>query len=237
MNFMKNIIITGGSGDIGGAVAKRFLDYGWHVHLLLRSFESPVIQSIMKLSFVSVYQSDPENEAITLSTIQAIKNDGVIPDFVFHSAGTFLWDDGYPKQARPFLEVRDILLRANVKTKASPVNAIESVYKDSLSKIEQAFIGSHAANFAPDAPERTGKYKEEAYVEAMSIVQNMVNILADSGKYKNIFLFEPGLVNTKMAQQAFPEERLGFKIDWDTVATPEQYAEAIFPKEFFEARQ
>jgi NAD(P)-dependent dehydrogenase (short-subunit alcohol dehydrogenase family) len=233
---MKNIIITGASGGIGGAVTKRFLDYGWHVHLLLRSFESPAIQSLMKLPNVSVYKSDPENDEITATTIQTIKNDGFDIDFVFHSAGTFLWDDGYPKQPRSFLEVRDILFRANVKTKVSLVNAIESVYRDSLGKIEQGFIGSHAANFAPDGPERTGRYPEEAYVESMSLVQGMAKSLLASGKYKSIFLFEPGLVNTGL-NEAFTEDRVESKIDWDTVATPEQYAEAIFPKEFFEARQ
>lgn len=236
MNFMKNMILTGGSGGIGGAVAKLFLDHSWHIHLLLRSFESPFIQDFMKLPNVSVYKSDPENSELTLSTIQSLKNDGIIPDFVFHSAGTFLWDDGFPKQKRPYLEVRDILLRANVQTKASPVKAIESVYKDSLSNIEQAFVGSHAANFAQDGPERTGKYREEAYVESMAIVQNMAKVLLDSGKYKNIFLFEPGLVNTGL-NEAFTKERVGYEIDWTTVPTAKKYAETIFPESFFKTRQ
>lgn len=233
---MKNVIITGASGGIGGAVTKRFIDHGWHVHLLLRSFESPVIQSLMKLPNVSVYKSDPENNEITATTIQTIKNDGFDIDFVFHSAGTFLWDDGYPKQSRSFLEVKDILFKANVQTKTSVVKAIESAYKDSLRDIEQGFIGSHAANFAPDGPERTGRYPEEAYVGSMSLVQGIAKSLLASGKYKNIFLFEPGLVNTGL-NEAFTEDRVESKIDWDTVTKPEQYAKAIFPKEFFEARQ
>lgn len=234
---MKNIIITGGSGGIGGAVAHRFLEHGWHIHLLLRSLESDEIQQLMKRPNVSVYKSDPENKEITLSTIQSIKNSGIVPDFVFHSAGTFMWDDGYPGPKRSSFEVKEILFKANVKTKESVVSAIESVYENSLSAIEQAFIGSHAANFAPDGPERAGKYKEEGYVDVTFIVQKMAHNIESSGKYRSIFLFEPGLVNTKMAQEAFPEERIGFKIDWSTVPTPTQYSEIIFPESFFTARQ
>ncbi len=234
---MKHIVITGGSGGIGGAVAKRFIDKGWHVHLLLRSLKSPEVQEMMKHENVTVYESDPENKELTLSTIQSIKNSGIHIDFVFHCAGTFLWDDGYPGIKRSSFEVREILFRANVKTKQSVVDAIESVYEDSLDSIEQAFIGSHAANFAPNGPERTGKYKEEEYVEMMSIVQKMAHNYMASEKYKNIFLFEPGLVNTLMAQAAFPEERIGFKIDWSTAPTPSEYAEEIFPESFFTARQ
>jgi len=235
---MKHIIITGGSGGIGGAVAGRFLTKEWHVHLLLRSFKSPAVQEMMLHSNCSVYLSDPENNEQTLSTIQSIKNDGIVPDLVFHAAGTFLWDDGFPgEEKRPPVEVREILFRSNVKTKESIMKAIESVYTESLSAIEQAFIGSHAANFAVGGPERTGTYKEEAYVEMMSIVQTMAHNTLASGMYKHVFLFEPGLVNTDMAQRSFPEERIGFLIDWSTAPTPLQYAEEIFPDDFFTTRQ
>ncbi len=234
----KQIIITGGSGGIGGAVARWFLDHGWYVHLLLRSFKSPDVQEMMKHENCTVYLSDPENYEQTLATIQNIKNGGNTINYVFHAAGTFLWDDGYPgKEKRPTLEVREILFRANVKTKESVLRAIELIYSSSLLNIEQGFVGSHAANFLPDSPERTGKYKEEEYVEVMSIVQKTAKNTFASGRYKNVSLFEPGLVNTAMAQEAFTDERIGSKVDWSTVPTPAEYAKNIFPESFFTARQ
>jgi hypothetical protein len=123
-----------------------------------------------------------------------------------------------------------------MKTKESVLNAIEMVYANFLSSIEQGFVGSHAANFLPDGPERTGKYKEEEYVGVMSIVQRTAKNTLASGRYKGVYLFEPGLVNTAMAREAFPEERIG-KVDWSTVPTPAEYAEYIFPESFFTARQ
>lgn len=233
---MKNILITGGSGGIGGAVANRFLEHGWHAHLLLRSFVNPEIQELMKKPNVSAYKSDPENKELTMETIQTIKNDGIVPDFVFHSAGTFLWDDGYPKEARPLVEVREILFRSNVRTKESVVKAIESLYNESLISIEQGFVGSHAADFTIDGPERTGKFTQEAYVEAMGIVKDMANTLRGSGRYKNIFLYQPGFVDTGL-MGAFPEDRLGFKVLPNMITNPTKYAEEIFPEEFFTTRQ
>lgn len=233
---MKHIVITGGSGGIGGAVAKRFLEHGWHVHLLLRSFDNPEVQEMMKLPNTSVYKSDPGDEVKTVETLRAMKNDGVAIDFVFHAAGTFLWDDGFPKQKRSFEEVREILLQSNVATKVALVQALEIVYADSLGNITQAFIGSHAAHFAVDGPERNGVYKEEAYVESMQKVEGIAKELLVSKKYKDILLFEPGLVNTGL-NEAFTEERIGFTVDWSTVPTGKEYAETIFPEEFFKTGQ
>jgi NAD(P)-dependent dehydrogenase (short-subunit alcohol dehydrogenase family) len=232
---MKNIVITGGSGGIGGAVAKTFLKHGWHVHLFLRSFENPEVQQMMKLPNVSVYKSDPGNKTALIEALTAMKNDNVHVDFVFHAAGTFLWDDGFPRQERSFEEVKQILFQSNVETKENLVAAIESVYRDSLSTIEQGFVGSHAGKFAPGGPERTGKFTQEGYVEPMALIEGMATMLRDSGRYKNIFLYEPGFINTGL-MDAFTTERLGFAVDWSTVKTPDQYAEEIFPEPFFTAR-
>jgi hypothetical protein len=191
----------------------------------------------MKHPNISVYKSDPEDEVVVTQTTQSIKNDGIIPDFVFHAAGTFLWDSGAPKQLRPFQEVREILFRANVKTKEPLVKAIESVYKDSLSQIEQGFVGSHAWRFAPDGPERTGgPQTQEAYVEWMQAIQRITARLAATGQYKGIFLYEPGFTGTAL-MDAFTEELLGFTPDPATVLSVEDQAIQMFPESFFTARQ
>jgi NAD(P)-dependent dehydrogenase (short-subunit alcohol dehydrogenase family) len=234
---MKHIILTGGSGGIGGAVAKRFLDHGWHTHLLLRSLESPAVQELMKYPNISVYKSDPEDEVSTMRTIQSIKNDRIVPGFVFHCAGIFLWDSGAPKELRPFAEVRDILYRSNVKTKEPLVNAIDSVYGDSLSEIEQGFVGSHAWRFVRGGPERTGgPQTQEAYVECMQAVQQIYARLATTGRYRGIFLYEPGFTGTGL-MDAFTEELLGFTPDPSTVMSAEERAIEMFPESFFTARQ
>ena len=237
---MKNILITGVSGEIGGATARLFQSRGWGVYLLLRSFEKPDVQQMMQLPNVHVFKVDLESTASIETTLQSLHHEGIRFTVVFHGAGMFLWDDGYPAYAlpQPFETVRDILFRANVQTKNTVVEAFEKVYQDQLKNVIQVFIGSHAANFTADGPERTGKYKEEGYVvHAMLPVQKKAHALHAAGVYKDVLLFEPGLVNSDMARKAFTEERVEYRIDWSTVDTPAQYAQKMFPETFFTTGQ
>lgn len=232
----KTIFITGASGGVGGAIARLFQSNGWNIHVFLRSLGKKETQELMHLSNVFAHESNPENKDEMVSTFQTLLQRGIIPSIVFHSAGTFMWDDGYPGSQIPLDEVKDILFRSNVQTKISTVEALREVYFDHLLDIEQFFVGSHAANFALDGPERTGKYTEEAYVEAMQKVAQYGKALIEEKQWGDITVLEPGLIDTHMARKAFTLERIGREPDWSHAPSPETYADSIFPRIFFESR-
>lgn len=226
----KSILIIGGSGDTGGAVARRFQKFGWQTYLFLRSFEKPETQALMALPHVHAYKVDLEDARAVELQMAMLKRDGAIFDEVFHGAGIFLWDTGYPmfKEPQPIEKIRDIVFKSNVTTKETVTSALDAVY--GVHSIHERFLGSHAEDFTPDGPERNGKYREEEYVAAMKKVGDIAR------SRPNSTLLRPGFINTLMARNAFTPEYVGYVVDWSTAPTPEEYAETIFPDEFFVTR-
>lgn len=229
----KTIFVTGASGGIGGAVALLFQKNGWNVHVFLRSLDKEETKGLIALPHVFAHKSNPEYKDEMVVAFSELAKKDIIPSIVFHSAGTFLWDDGYPGPKLPFDEVKDMLFRSNVQTKVSTVEALREVYHAHLLGIQQFFVGSHASSFAPDGPERTGKYTEEAYVEPMQKVAQYGKTLTEEKQWGDITVLEPGLIDTHMARKAFTLERIGREPDWAHAPSPESYADTIFPSIFF----
>lgn len=233
----KTILIIGGSGGIGGAVARLFQRNNWKVVLLLRSVTKLEVRELISLENVYPYECDPQNKEDVEDTFLIFKEQNIHFDILFHSAGTFLWDDGFPsKTPMTIEEVRKALTEANFITKQNVVKALRDFYGQELKNIKQYIVSSHAAKFAPDSPYRNGLFKEESYVEVMSKVSELGENLIKEGIWGEIRVLEPGLINTVMAKEAFTEERIG-KVDWSTIQTPEEYAEMIFPETFFKTGQ
>jgi NAD(P)-dependent dehydrogenase (short-subunit alcohol dehydrogenase family) len=233
----KSILIIGGSGGIGGAVARLFQKHGWKVYLLLRSVTKLEVKELISLENVYPYECNPQNKEDVEDTFLLFKEQDIHFDLVFHSAGTFLWDDGFPsKTPMSVEEVKKALTEANFVTKQNIVKALRDFYSQELKNIKQYIVSSHAAKFAPGSPYRTGQFKEESYVEVMTKVSELGENLNKEGNWGEVVVLEPGLINTEMAKEAFTEERIG-KVDWSTIQSPEEYADAVFPETFFTAGQ
>lgn len=216
------VFVSGGTGGIGGAAVHDYVRRGWRVIAPVRDLQKPEAQALTTLPLVDVFRCNVEDSREVSQLIQSLKNDRIILNELFLAAGTFLWDDGFPGPLKTAEEVETLLLRANLETKTNVIAALDRFYPDEVSDLTIHLMSSHAANFPPDHPFRNGPYREEKYVFSMAKVSGLGHQLRISGRYKEVITYEPGLINTLMAQKAFTVERVGL-IDWDVIPTPEQY--------------
>ncbi len=87
----KNILVTGGTGFIGGHLVKRLLDDGYHVIVPYITFEkdSFFVQSNLK-NRVTLEKVDIRNKEKVFQLIQTYK-----PEYIFHLAAQTLVTEGY----------------------------------------------------------------------------------------------------------------------------------------------
>lgn len=232
MSTQKTIVVIGGTGEIGKAVALRFAANGWRVIVPARDLGKPSAQELMANPSITVILADVSKLNGAQHLFQLLKNDDITIRVVFQAAGTFLWDDGFPGPTKNAEEVARLLFSANVETKEHVIEALREYYADTLGSIRMDLVSSHAAQFGPEHPFRNGSFGEEGYVAAMARVSAYGAQLKAEGIFSETIVHEPGLVASDMARTAFPPERAG-DIDWAAVDTPEEYAEKLFPNTFF----
>lgn len=232
----KTILITGASGDLGGAAAHYFLERGWHVIAPVRSLGKPEVQELMKLPDIDVILCDIEKANLVDQFIKSLKNDGVHIDHVFLAAGQFLWDDGYPDKelfARKVSpeEVRDILMRANVTTKETVIKALQYQYAGELHETALTMVASHAGKWPPEHPLRNGPFGQEGYVAPMAKVIGLGEELRSEPnpdkRFKSVTVLETPLIDGVMSRKAFTPERAP-DVDWSKAKKSKDYMEETF---------
>lgn len=227
----KTTIITGASGDIGGACARFFAQRQYRTILPVRNMGKPESQALMLLPDSLVIPADVEQIGDAMRLFQIIKNDNIVPERLFLTTGLFLWDDGFPlrnkEEPMTAQEAADFLEVANVKTKENTIAALRSLYQGDLKNMVIEVVGSHAAGFGPDHEFRNGPYRQEGYVHAMQKVCAFAESLRASGDFKEVVLHEPPLIDTSMARAAFTPERAP-DIDWSKAIKPDDYILSIY---------
>ncbi len=218
----KTVFITGATGGIGGAAARYYTSHGWDVIAPVRSLAKPEAQELLKISGIHVVPCDVEDAQQAYQLIQSLKNDGRQIDRLFLSAGVFLWDDGFPGPARTETQVKTLLDNANYRTKVNVIDACAKFY--STANITLEMVGSHAADFVEGHPLRNG---EAGYADTMLKVRSYAHQLTDTGAWGSVILYEPGLIDTPMAREAFTPEKAP-DIDWSKAKTPASYIAEIY---------
>lgn len=227
----KTAIITGATGDIGGAILAEAVSLGYYVLAFGR--DSGKI-SLIKEKFgdsVSTFSIDLANADELGFILKDISMMFPKIDLVVQAAGTFIWDADFPgdtpdekrKNAIAFLS------EANFDSKVRLDRILHEVYGDKIAPLE-ALIGSHIADPSKFSDEEIGARKGEwGYALPMRNLRKFGEIKnSDPDEKWTYKVFEPGLIDTGMARKAFNMETIGFDPDWNTVMKPDEFAKEFF---------
>lgn len=202
---MKKIaLVTGGTGDIGGAFTKSFLEAGYTVFLPVRDMEKA--KRIFPDTAVYPHVCDLTSFENIRLYIVALRDRGIVFDAVVLAAGgrdkKRFWDSdfsGDTPQARQEHAIA-LMRENNVRTKETVVAALSAAYATDLSHTTLIVIGSHAAGFGPQHPFR---HNEEGYVQAMMAVRELALTLRSRHVFKDVVLVEPGQVEGDFVREVF----------------------------------
>jgi len=205
MNIMKKVLITGGTGGIGGACLKLLQGLGWEIYAPVRNIKTAT--KILGLPNVHVEEIDFTNQQKVNDYISNLAKEVVIFDLVVLTAGGTgpnkeFFDFEFPGQSNDEKIANAISghMEASVNTKRRILQALVSVYGQSLKQTVLATIGSHAESFSD---ELTAEYEEFGYRASMI----GVDALATEYKplFKNLFIDKPGLVRTPLTEGKLPD--------------------------------
>jgi len=238
MKKNNTILITGATGNIGGAVARRFSEHGWRVIAPVRKLEhNPKALALRALPGLHVAECNIEDVKAARLFIRSLANAGDVPAHVLEAAGVFLWDDGFPNvgQFASPQEVEDFLMRANCMTKENINGALLEYMPWEVGRMHNRMIGSHASTWGTDDPRRNGPFTEEYYVRSMQRVESIGESMKSHFALSQV-LHTP-LIDTPETRRTFTPERAPDITDevWKTAVTPQEYAVELYPDEFFAA--
>lgn len=228
----KKVLVGGATGSAGFAIAQECLKQGFEVYALVRDIkraeEMFMVDGKRDLRVYLYDGFDLEDSESVNQFISTMSSVDVYFDAVVLAAGSFEWDNDKrienPKTAE---QVANDLMNANFKTKVAVIKSLKKLPKSSNKKTKVGLVGSHAANFSEDDPKRlnvkTG-YKEEGYIASMKAVAKLARDLQEEGIFDEIYLFEPGLINSPLAHKQFNEITIGENPPWDEIQTPEDFA-------------
>ena len=238
----KTALITGATGGLGSAVVKHLSPENWLVHAPVRDEKKARTLHIAD-NIVFEHCQDLADEKYVELYIRSLRNQTSELDLVALTTGTFEWDNDtrggeIENLSEHLKEVKERLWRANVLTKEPLLNSLIRNFGPALKNTDLYIVGSQAANFAKDDPRRLNedtKFSEEYYIQSMQKVAKLGWQMYELKLFKNVYLFEPGLIDTEMARLAFTVKTIHHAIDWSKVDTPAMAAEKMFGVEPLQA--
>jgi NAD(P)-dependent dehydrogenase (short-subunit alcohol dehydrogenase family) len=228
MENTKTAFVTGATGGIGEAVVRRFVSLGYRVIAPVRKLEEA--KSKYEGMPVDLFLcADLGDQGLVNELFTTLKIQNVSLDVVALTAGAFAWDNDKRKgdKMKSVEQVAKDLYHANVATKDTIVTALVDFYKESLSSIDLVVVSSQAATFSENDPKRLNEktgFKEEGYIHSMQIVSGTAKSLKQRNIFKSVFLYEPGLIDTPLAREAFSLETIGEELDWEVIMKPDEAA-------------
>ena len=229
----KNILVTGATGGIGGAVAKILLENGHTVYAPVRNMEKALAK------FASAPQKDNlifgvcdvDSATSTSNYITALRTKNVMFDTVLLSAGALMFDNEFENDERTAEEVIEASItankKANLETKVNVILPLLDSYQADIKHMQLVLIASQAADFAEDNPWRVN---EEGYVQSHQAVVALGLRLTKERSFKEVVIDKPALIDTPLAREKFAFEDSGKPRDWSKVLTEEAYAKDLLTK-------
>ena len=209
------VLVTGGTGALGGAVTRAFLQEGASVAVTYRTREEyESLQSSLATGSARLrgYATDVTNEEEMLRTVAAIEEefhrlDGLVSTVGGWSGGTKLWE-----AERATLEhMLDLNLRAAFICGRSVVPLL-------LRQGRGGYLVNVAARAALDQPAGAGAYAASK-AAAVALMHSLAMDLKGTGIRVNSIL--PNIIDTPANRRAMP------RADFATWITPEQIARVI----------
>lgn len=230
MKTTKTALVTGATGGIGGAIARRLLEEGYEVYAPVRDIPKAEKQFGLQAS-IGFSECELINEESVDKYIGTLVNKGVEFDLVFLAAGGFEWDYSFPGDDIEIKQKNAIqsLILKNYVTKETVVDALIKHY-GKLSETILVLISSQAAHFAESDPRRKN---EEGYVQSMQRVSSFGSFLKEHGRFRDVIVEEPPLVNTDGVRGKFTAKTIGNDPDWknpEQVLQPDSYAAGLLSK-------
>ena len=223
---MKGIaLVTGATGGIGGALTRLLHNLDWEIYAPVRNLKTA--GKLLELPNVHVVEVDFTNQKNLNDYVLELSKKVAVIDFVALTSGgrgangEFL-DSEFPGETEEQKVANAIAghTEASVNTKRRILEALVSVYGQSLKQTVLATIGSHAESFSDELTER---YKEFGYRASMI----GVDVLAKEYEpfFRSMFIDKPGLVRTSLTEEKLSEALADLK-------NPRQEADE-YAKEFF----
>ena len=231
IHMKKTALVTGTTGGIGGAIARRLLAEGYTVYAPVRNIEKA--HAVFSPESAIIFSEfDFANEEHAAQYISSADTGGIVFDAIFLAAGRFDWDSNFQGDDIETKRKNAIqsLIESNYVTKESIIHALLESYADRLKDTTLVLISSQAAHFTETDPRRTN---EEGYVQSMQRVSAFGADLARMGTFKHVIIEEPPLVNTDSVRTKFTAATIGTDPEWrdpQKVLQPDEYAADLVSK-------
>lgn len=232
MKTKKTALVTGATGGIGGAIARKLLAKGYAVYALVRGDTTKAHNQFASHPDIVFAQCTLTDSESVHGQIREWREQGIAFDRVYLAAGRFAWDDTFtgetPEQKRQ--SAITALNLDNYLTKETVIDALLELYGAQCAQMLVTLITSQAADFKEDDPRRVN---EEGYVQSMVRVVELGLLLRKLGKFTDVVIEKPPLVNTNGVRDKFTEQTIGKNPAWDNpgeVLQPDQYADAVLAR-------
>ena len=216
---MKRVLVSGGSGEIGGAICRRLGASGWHV--IVHAHAHPeraaaVVDAIAGAGgSAEACSFDAADHGITTAVIETLLTGGVIQGLV-HAAGTHVdvpmagmsiaqWRSVIGVSLDGFFHIVQPLLSPMVRTRWGRVVAISSV---------AGITGNRGqANYA------AAKAGLHGAIKSLAIELGSRGVTANA--------VAPGIIETTMTEQAFDARRIEQLVPLQRAGTPAEVASLV----------
>lgn len=224
----KVALITGATGDIGGACARLLLSLGWDVYAPIRSMNKNA--KALQLLGVNIAIVDQDSVEAVRLYIRSLCEDGIVPTLIILAAGGWgpnreFYDYQFPGATIKEQQENAILghTASSVTTKEAILKSLVWVYSDEEVKtMTLVAVGSHAATFSHE--EALG-FHEVGYVESMRRLEVCIKHFA--GFFKKAFVDRAALVRTTLTKTNLTNV---LEDQTREVKEPDEYAQELISK-------
>jgi NAD(P)-dependent dehydrogenase (short-subunit alcohol dehydrogenase family) len=201
---MKNAIITGASRGLGRAVARELAGQGWRLAIDARDAAAleDAARELGRLTEVVAVAGDVADAAHRRALVTAAGDD---IDLIINNAST-LGASPLPALADYPLDVLERVYRVNV---LGPLGLVQEAFPRLATRATIVNVSSDAA--VEDYPGWGG------YGSSKAALDQLTATLAAENPNLRVFAIDPGDMNTKMHQDAFPGEDISDRPDPEAV--------------------